>query len=171
MASQEQHASFNPADPAASMSHRDKVAKLSRNGLVAMLICMFVVPIATVLSLWYYLPPVSIYTLSASIQFSGLSTAKDFDRRDQNSTTPEPLVIIKNTGQEPWTHMIIEINKRYKLSVTEKTVEPGKSIALGLDYFQTREGVFYAPGRIPLQHVRVYARLPTGARATHEMDR
>ncbi len=154
----------------AALSHRDKTAKLSRSGLVAMLVAMFIVPIATVLNLWYYLPPVSQYQLEAEVQFANLETAKEFVRRVTESLVKEPKVIAKNTGTEPWTRLIIELNHRYKIDRTDSAVAPGESLESGLDLFQTREGLFFPPGRIPLKHIRVYARLPSGSRATYELD-
>lgn len=151
-------------------SHRDTVGYLSRKGLVAMLIAMFIIPVATVLTLWYYLPPVSLYALDATVEVVALETAKEFDRRDPNPKVPEPRLVITNTGDQNWTHMIVEINRRYKVYRTDAVVEPGGTIEFGMDFFQTREGVFFAPGRIPLKHVRIYARLPSRARATYEKE-
>lgn len=157
-------------EPTVAKSHRDKTAKLSRSGLVVMLVAMFIVPIATVLTLWYYLPPVSLYELEAEVRFENLETAKEFDRREIDSLVKEPKVVVKNTGKEPWTRLIIELNRRYKIDRTDSPVGPGESIESGLDLFQTREGIFFPPGRIPLRHIRVYARLPSGSRATYELE-
>ncbi|MEC9094738.1 MAG: hypothetical protein VX438_18660 [Planctomycetota bacterium] len=162
---------INPSEEdEAHCSHRDTVSKLSRSGLTYYLIAMLIVPIATVLTLWYYLPPVSLHQLNAEILIENLETATQFDRLDKNSPIPEPRILVKNLGSEEWTHLIIELNERYKIYRTEPTesVAPGETLISGLDFFQTREGIFFAPGKIRLRHVRVYARLPSGSRATYE---
>lgn len=161
--------SDKPNSPA-PVSHRENLAKLSRNGLIAMLIAMFIVPVATVLTLWYYLPPVSIHQLEASVRLENLETAAEFNRLDKSKAVQEPRILVKNLGDEEWTLVTVEINSRYKIWRAESTVEPGETLISGLDFFQTREGIFFPPGKIPVKHVRVYARLPSGSRATYEID-
>lgn len=152
------------------VSHRDKISRLSRSGLVGMLIAMFTIPVATVLTLWFYMPPVSLYELEAEVRLENLDTAAEFDRRDMNMVVQEPKIIIKNLGQDEWTHIIVEINKRYKIYRSESSIKPGDTLTSGLDFFQTREGIFFPPGKIKVKHVRVYARIPSGSRATYEID-
>ena len=135
-----------------------------------MLIAMFVVPIATVLTLWYYLPPVSLYQLKASVDLENLETAAQFNRLDKSMAVKEPRILVKNLGDTEWTHVTVELNSRYKIWRHESTVKPGETLISGLDFFQTREGLFFPPGRIPITKVRVYARLPSGSRATYEVE-
>ena len=150
--------------------HRDTIAKLSRSGLVVYLIAMFIVPIATVFTLWHYMPPVSLHELDAVIDVENLGTAEQFNRLNKNSMIPEPRILVRNTGKEEWTHLIVELNQRYKIYRTETSIGPGETIISGLDFFQTREGIFFPPGKVALRHVRVYARLPSGSRATYEVE-
>jgi len=152
------------------ISHRDQVGRLSQKAFIAMLVAMFIIPVTTVLTLWYYLPPVSMHKLDATVTFSGMETAEQYDRRDKDAKIPEPLISIKNDGDQQWTHLIVEINKRYKVYRTEEVVDPGQTIDFALDYFMTREGLFFPPGKIKVNHIRVYARLPSRARATYETD-
>lgn len=156
--------------PHSPISHRDQVGQLSRKSFVAMLVAMFIVPIATVLTLWFYLPPVSMYTLDATVTLVGMERAKEFDRREAIPAVPEPRVVVKNIGQDEWTQLIVEVNKRYKVYRTDEVVPAGETIEFGLDYFMTREGLFFPPGQIDVKHVRVYARLPSRSRATYEAD-
>lgn len=135
-----------------------------------MLIAMFVIPIATVLTLWYYLPPVSMHTLDAVVTLKGMERAEEYDRRETIPSVPEPRVVVKNNGKDEWTQLIVEVNKRYKVYRTDEVVPAGESIEFGLDYFMTREGLFFPPGQIDVKHVRVYARLPSKSRATFETD-
>lgn len=135
-----------------------------------MLVAMFIVPIGTVLTLWYYLPPVSLYQLEADVKLENLETAEQFDRLNRNMAIQEPRILVTNLGENEWTHVTVELNSRYKIWRHESTVEPGETLISGLDFFQTREGLFFPPGKIPITKVRVYARLPSGSRATYEVE-
>lgn len=149
---------------------RDQTLHLSRRGLVIMLAIMAVVPVATVLVLWWYLPPVAMHELKAEVRIKNLETAERFNRLDPLSGIPEPLVEVKNVGDTEWTHVIVEINGHYKLFRWDQIVKPGDRLGFGLDLFVTRDGIHFAPGKIPIKRVRVYARLPSGSRATCEFD-
>ena len=155
--------------PEKNQSHREGVAKLSRSALTGMLIAMFILPFAAVYTIWYLLPPVSEHQLQADIRIENLETAAQFNRLQRDSLVPEPRMVVTNTGDEEWTQIILEINKRYQVYRKDEKVKPGEQIISGLDYFSYK-GSFFPPGRIPLRHVRVFARVPSGARATCELE-
>ena len=151
---------------------QQKTPRLSARGLTIALIIMTVIPIGTVLSIWAFLPQVYEGQLEASATSQGLPPADFYlPRYDLRPPWTGGELILHNNSDEDWSHLNIQVNGFYQIHDIEP-IPAGESKSYKLEKFLTRSG-----GRFKLQYnqlkkVRVYARLPSGNRATfaHEFE-
>ncbi len=139
---------------------------LSSSGLTRLLVAMCIVPIVTIASLFWYMPPVEDGKLEASISADGLPPASFYQtNRGDKSVIKDAVLIINNDSEQDWTHLNIQINKHYQIYEKE-AIPAGQSRRYRLDRFITRTGAKFDISINPLKSVRIYARRPTKDRAT-----
>ena len=144
--------------------------QLSSRGLTRLLIAMCSIPVITIATLFWYMPPVHVGELQASISAEGIPSAKFYetDRGDKNKIG-DAILIINNDSDKDWTHLEIRVNKHYQIYEKEPLLA-GDSRRYRLDRFITRTGAKFDISINPLKFVRIYARRPSGDRATFTTD-
>ncbi|MEM9409994.1 MAG: hypothetical protein AAGA30_02705 [Planctomycetota bacterium] len=149
----------------------DNAPHLSSSGLTRMLLAMCMVPIVTIATLFWYMPPVHEGELEAGIAAEGLPVASFYepylDEREEISG--DAVLILTNESDQDWTHLNIQINKHYQIYEHEP-IPAGESRRFRLDRFVSRTGAKFNLRYNPLKFVRVYARRPTKDRATFATD-
>lgn len=144
---------------------------LSRKWLITLLAVMCCVPVITIAVLWQILPPVYEHELPAAVRFEGIPSAAyyEIDVKDRDPVQ-KAILVLKNEGDEEWTNMIIRINRTYMAYEKDKPLAPGEEQVFDLNRFQTRRAVFFDLKYHRINNIQVYARLPSGARATYDVD-
>jgi hypothetical protein len=66
--------------------------------------------------------------------------------------------------------MIIRVNRSFMAYEKNEPLNPGETRGFELARFQTRTSAFLDLRFYPVKNVQVYARLPSGARATFETN-
>ena len=144
--------------------------ELSSSGLTKLLIAMCTVPVVTIATLFWYMPPVHEGQLEASIEAEGLPPGSFYDEHFSNRPKVEAgVLILNNDSDQDWTHLNIQINKHYQVYEHE-AIPAGESRRYRLDRFVSRTGAKFDLRYNPLRFVRVYARRPTKDRATFATD-
>ncbi|MGI9517013.1 MAG: hypothetical protein ACR2NP_08215 [Pirellulaceae bacterium] len=145
---------------------------LSRKGLTRLLILMCVVPIATVLILQLTMPPVNPGSLKADCRLVNVPPAKYYETRlEDRISFPTAAIVVKNTGEESWTHLNIRINSgHYQIYEHGSPLEPGQERTYLLNRFVHRSGAVFDVGINRPYSVEIYARLPNQSRGTYERD-
>ena len=140
--------------------------RLTSRGLTLLLAGMCAVPIATIAMLFYYMPPVHVGELQASISAEGLPPGSFYDLPyDQRTAVPDGVLVVQNDSEQEWTHLNIQINKHYQV-YDHQPIPPGGVRRYRLDRFVSRTGALFQLRINPLRSVRIYARRPTKDRAT-----
>ncbi len=144
---------------------------LSRRWLTILLTAMCTVPIITISVLWIVLPPVYEQELEASVRLEGIPRKEFYDQKLRDRPkTGGGLMVVKNEGEKEWTNIIIRINRSYMAYEKDFPLAPGEERVFELDRFQTRTSNRLNLRYYPIRNIEVYARLPSGARATYEVD-
>lgn len=145
----------------------ENAPKLSSRGLTTLLIGMCLVPMVTLFALKQYLPPVFEGKLQANISAEQLPAASfyDTDYRERPPVHEPGVLIIENDSDQDWTHLSIRVNKHYQIASREPIVA-GEARRYRLDRFVSRTGARFQVRYNPLKYVQIYARRPTGDRAT-----
>ena len=144
--------------------------QLSSSGLTKLLIAMCIVPVVTIATLFWYMPPVHEGKLEASIDAEGLPSGSFYDQHYSERPKVEAgVLLLKNESDQDWTHLNIQINKHYQVYEHE-TIPAGEVRRYRLDRFVSRTGAKFDLRYNPLKYVRVYARRPTKDRATFATD-
>ncbi len=148
----------------------DNAPQLSSKGLTGLLLAMSMVPVVTIATLFWYMPPVHEGELEASFTAEGLPPASYYETdRGDKSKIGDPVLIVHNESDQDWTNLNIQINKHYQ--IYEKEPIPARdSRRYRLDRFITRTGAKFDVSLNPLKFVRIYARRPTKDRATFVSD-
>ncbi len=144
---------------------------LSRRWLVILMAVMCCTPVITIFVLFRILPPVHEQELPAAVRFEGVPSAAYYETDvKQRAPVRQAILVLKNMGEEEWTNMIIRVNRSYMAYEKDKPLKPGEERVFDLGRFQTRRAVFLDLKYRPISNVQVYARLPSGARATYDVD-
>ncbi len=149
-----------------------KSPRLSHRGLTATLIFMCLVPVATILAMWQFLPPVFEGKLEAEVSTEGLPSAEfyavDYYERPEFEGG---VLLIHNASDQDWTHLNIQVNTHYQIYDIEP-IPAHTTIRFDLDRFLSRTGARFSLQYNELRSVRIYARRPTKDRATfyHEFE-
>ena len=143
---------------------------LSSIGLTRLLVAMCLVPVVTIASLFWYMPPVEEGKLEASVSAEGLPATSFYETdRGDKSVVKDAVLIVNNDSDQDWTHLNIQINKHYQIYEREP-IPARESRRYRLDRFITRTGAKFDISINPLKFVRIYARRPTKDRATFVTD-
>ncbi len=138
------------------------------------MISMFVV-CSTVLTILFVLnamlPPVYDMELKAEITPLGVPMDDYFSTPVKDRPElPQPKIRIQNTGDEDWTNILVSINDKYKWSPIPDDggrIPAGESREFYVCRFQVRTGGAFEWDKLKVKSVHVYARLPSGERATY----
>ena len=140
--------------------------RLSHKALTLALIAMCLVPVATILALWNYLPPVYEGELEANVYAEGLPP-EDFYQVEYYKRPPFKggVLVLQNQSDQDWTHLNIKVNGHYQVYDKEPIPARGER-RYELNRFLSRSGARFSLQYNELQAVRIYARRPTKDRAT-----
>jgi hypothetical protein len=135
--------------------------------LLILLAVVCLIPPLTILGLWFVLPPVRANELRAEVMLvNGPEPAYYQLDVEDRAFMPDLSVVVRNTGDKPWTNINVRINRFFNVYDHEYAVEPGQQRSYLASRFLAR-GVFYDMRQNPIREVLVYARLPDGSRATY----
>ena len=145
---------------------------LSRRGLTILLIVMCTVPIVTVTVLQLTMPAVYPGSLNAECRLLDVPPANYYETPYKDRVTfPTAVLIVKNTGDQSWTHLNVRINNgHYQIYEHRSPLEPGTERAFLLNRFVHRSGAEYDVGINRPYSVEIYARLPDRSRGTFETE-
>ncbi len=148
-----------------------KAPILSRRGLTVLLALMCLVPVLTILALQLTMPPVHTGKLHAEVALRNVPPQVYYDLdADQRVPFPTASLVVKNRGNETWTHLNIRINRHYQIYEHKYPIEPGQERGFLLDRFVSRTGAVFDVRLVQPKNVEIYARLPDKSRATHVED-
>jgi hypothetical protein len=154
-------------------SFRRAAPKLNPRMLTILLVSVSIVPPITIAVLWAILPPVKANQLRAEVEIAQAPAASYYDQEfADRKFEPNVSVVIRNTGNQPWTNINVRVNRQFNIYDHELPLEPGQQRSYLLSRFLSR-GTFFDMRYSPVRQVLVYARLPDGSHATfaREMDR
>ncbi len=145
---------------------------LSRRGLTSLLVLMCIVPIGTVTVLQITMPPVKPNTLTAQVSMVDVPPPIYYERDlEDRLIFPDATLVVKNMGQQAWTHLNIRINGgHYQVYEHAAPLEPGHERSYLLNRFVNRSGAVFQVGITRPDSVEIYARLPDKSRGTYEGD-
>ena len=116
---------------------------LSQRGLTRLLILMCIVPIVTVLALHFSMPPVKPGYLKAELGLVNVPPTTYYNETalEDRIDFPTAELVVKNTGEEAWTHLNIRINSgHYQIYEHGSPLEPGEERKFLLNRFVHRSG-------------------------------
>lgn len=144
---------------------------LSRRGLTLLLGLMCLVPIVTISIMQLTMPPVRPGELKAEVSLMNVPPANYYDQHsDLRLPFPTASVVVKNSGDQPWTHVNVRLNRDYQIYQHGDPIKPGESRAYFLDRFVSRTGAQLNVRLTKLKDIEIYARLPDKSRATFEQE-
>ncbi len=144
---------------------------LTRRGLTTLLALMCFVPVITISWLQLTMPPVRPGELKAEVALQSVPPASYYELpTDQRTPMPLATIIVKNTGDEPWTHINVRINRNYQIYEHNVPLQPGQARGFLLDRFVSRTGSTLNIRAERPKDVEINSRLPDGSRATFEQD-
>lgn len=124
------------------------------------------IPVATILVLWQYLPPVHEGELEANVYAEGLPSAQFYQA--EYYERPEfkgGTLVVENVSDQDWTHLNIRVNGHYQ--IYDKDPIPAKGERrYDLSRFLNRSGARFSLQYNELKSVQIYGRRPTRDRAT-----
>ena len=147
-----------------------KSPQLSSTALTRILIGMCLLPIVTIMTLWYIMPPVAEGQLKCQFASKDLP-GRDFYAIDYRNRDEYGLgeLLVSNVGDEDWTHLNIQVNRAYQIYDREP-IPAGTTKVFELDRFVSRAGARFSLRYNELKSARIYARLPKGDRATYACE-
>ncbi len=147
-------------------SFRMAAPKLSARMLLFLLAAMCVIPPTTIAMLWSTLPPIKENQLLADVSLEN-APATDFylKKFDDRKYDPFVSVVLKNNSDQPWTNIIIRVNRLFSAYDHEDPLLPGQARSYLVSQFGAR-GASYDMRYNPILDVLIHARLPDGSRAT-----
>lgn len=144
----------------------ENAPQLSTTGLTRLLIAMCMVPVITIGTLYWYMPPVFEGELEASVAAEDLPPASFYDTHfSKRDKVGVGVLLLTNDSERDWTHLNIQINKHYQV-YDHETIPAGETRRYRTDRFVSKTGAKFSLRYNPLRSVRVYARRPSGDRAT-----
>lgn len=159
----------NSSQPESSM--RAAAPELTSRGLTSLLILMCTVPVVTIAVLWTVMPPVFPRTLNAEFSLADVPPKSYYEATplSERSEFPNAMLVIKNTGDQTWTHINVRINSgKYQIYETNDPIKPGEERRFKLNRFVHRSGAIFQVGINRPYSVELYARLPDRSRGTFE---
>ncbi|QEG20185.1 hypothetical protein MFFC18_00320 [Mariniblastus fucicola] len=158
---------MNTEGPFPRSTVMQKSPQLSSVALTRLLIGMCLLPVITIMTLWYIMPPVSEGQLNCQFTAKDLPDA-DFYEIEYWKRSEYELgeLIVSNLEDQDWTHLNIQVNSNYQVYDREP-IPAGTSKIYKLDRFVSRAGARFSLQYNPLKSVRIYARRPTHDRATY----
>ena len=143
------------------------ISTLSPSNLRVILAFMCVVPVAIILALFAYMPPVYEGLLEAKITATGLPPAAFYDQRyDLRPAFGGGKLVVENLSDQDWTHLNIQVNKHYQI-IDKEAIKAHSTRVFDLEKFLTRTGARFSIRFNELDYARIYARRPTRDRATY----
>jgi len=147
-----------------------KSPQLSSAALTRLLICMCLLPIITIMALWYIMPPVAEGQLDCRFAAKDLPSADfyaiDYWKRDEYALGE---LLVSNQSDQDWTHLNIQVNRNYQI-YDDEPIPAGTTKVFELDRFISRAGARFSLRYNQLKSARIYARRPGGDRATYYCD-
>ena len=141
--------------------------QLSSVALTRLLIGMCLLPIITIMALWCIMPPVAERQLDCSFAAKDLPDADfyaiDYWKRDEYGLGE---LHVSNLSNQDWTHLNIQVNRAYQI-YDDQAIPAGTTKVFELDRFISRAGARFSLRYNQLKSARIYARRPTGDRATY----
>jgi hypothetical protein len=146
------------------------MATLSPSTLRWILAAMCITPVAIILALFQYMPPVYEGLLEAKITATGLPPKVYYEEKYYERLGHEGgQLLIENQSDQDWTHLNIQVNKHYQ--IIDKVPIKARSVkAFDLDRFVNRTGARFSVQYNELASARIYARRPTRDRATYACE-
>jgi hypothetical protein len=163
-------ATTRPSEPCSTVLA--EAPALSRKGLTRLLILMCTIPVVTVLILQLTMPPVKPGYLKAECRLVNVPPPAYYETPlEERIGFPTAAIIIRNTGEESWTHLNIRINNgHYQIYEHGSPLEPGEERSYLLNRFVHRSGAVFDVGVNRPSSVEIYARLPDRSRGTFEEE-
>lgn len=141
--------------------------QLSSTSLTRLLIAMCLLPIITIMTLWYIMPPVAEGQLQCQFTAKDLPDedfyAIEYWKRDEYNLGE---LHVSNLGDQDWTHLNIQVNRAYQIYDREP-IPAGTTKVFELNRFVSRAGARFSLRYNELKSARIYARRPKGDRATY----
>lgn len=155
-------------------SHMDMAPRLSPLGLTILLGVMCVIPLATIAWLQVKLPAASTQTLKANVTHRNPLPDSIYEQPLYDRRAPEiaPSLLVENLGSEQWTKVNVRINKWFEFYYDRPVdpVELNGRVEVLLHRCRGKDGTPFDPLRNPVENVRIFARLPSGKRATYVQE-
>ncbi len=153
------------------------MATLSPGALRYILAAMCIVPVAIILALFAYMPPVYEGLLEVKITATGLPPATfyeaDYYKRPEQlngqSVADSGTLVVENLSDQDWTHLNIQVNKHYQI-IDKEPIKAHSTRVFDLNRFLNRTGARFSLRYNELSHARIYARRPTRDRATYACE-
>ena len=143
------------------------ISTLSPEKLRVILAIMCIVPVAIILALFAYMPPVYEGLLEAKITATGLPPAVFYDQRyDLRPAFGGGKLVVENLSDQDWTHLNIQVNHHYQI-IDKEAIKAHSTRVFDLEKFLTRTGARFSVRFNELNYARIYARRPTRDRATY----
>jgi hypothetical protein len=153
-------------------SWQSKSRRLSGPMFMLILVLLCVLPVATIALIWNNLPKTEEGKLKAKVATIGLPAPEYYrtNFRDREPHTGGELLVTNISDQE-WTNWSITVNNAYQL-FDKDPIKPGETVSFKLEGFVSRSGARFSLRYNEIKSVMIYARRPTGDRATfyHEFD-
>lgn len=132
--------------------------QLSSVALTRMLIGMCLIPVITILVLFYYMPPAADGELKCQFSTKDLPD-QDFYAIDYRDRADYQLgeLVVSNLEEDDWTHLNILVNGHYQI-YDKVPVKAGTSKSYKLDRFVSRAGARFSLRYNELKSARIYAR-------------
>lgn len=146
------------------------MATLSPNALRWILAAMCIIPVAIILALFAYMPPVYEGLLECKITAAGLPPAIYYEEEYYDRIPHEGgQLIVENLSDQDWTHLNIQVNKHYQI-IDKVPIKAHSVKVFDLDRFVNRTGARFSVQYNELSAARIYARRPTRDRATYACE-
>lgn len=157
------HVNSQQANP--NLDRMPQGLRLSSRALTTLLIIMCVIPIATVLTLHFTMPPIEAGKLEADIRLSG-HPDKSYYEKDiyERTFLPEAAIALTNNSSDTWRLINVTINDRYYVYDVDQVLEPGQQRRYLLSRFTNREGALYELRAQPVEKVVVFAKVASNRR-------
>ena len=153
-------------------SHMDRAPRLTPLSLSVLLLVMCTIPLGTIAWLQVKLPPATISSLEARVTEINSLPDSIYDEPLYDRLLPEigPSLIVENLGSEQWTMVNVRINNWFEFYYDRPvdSVELDGKVEVVLHTCRGKDGTPFSPLRQPVRTVRIFARLPSGKRATFE---
>lgn len=128
---------------------------------------MCIVPVAIILALFAYMPPVYEGLLEARITATGLPASPYYeDVYYDRPAIDDGKLVVENLSDQDWTHLNIQVNHHYQI-IDKVPIKANSTRVFDLKRFLNRTGARFSVRYNELKYARIYARRPTRDRATY----